>query len=266
MKIERQLITPTIAREILERNVTNRPIREAHVTHLAKQMKEGDWKCDTGELIQIGKSGSLLNGQHRLNALIRANVSLFFHLATEVNDDVFDVLDTGSTRSASDVLSISGVPNALRVAAVIGFYNSLKDKNKLASQKYQRASNSNLLIQYNENPQMWQSITARATSLYLSFAKIVPISFIGGFYAFFYHINPDHAEAFLSQLCTGKDIENNAIDLLRNKLLQDKMSNRKMMANVRIALTIKAWNYFRKGFSPKLLAYDFERDSNTLPL
>lgn len=136
-----------------------------------------------------------------------------------------------------------------------------------ATQKYQKASNAQILKQYNENQKFWQMISLKANSLYTAFAKILPYSYIGGFYATFYQINAEHTERFFDQLCTGKNIENSAIEILRHKLLNDKMSStKKMTPNTKIGLMIKSWNYFRKGINIKLLTYDFAKDGDISPL
>jgi hypothetical protein len=92
--------------------------------------------------------------------------------------------------------------------------------------------------------------------MYQTFAKILAPSFIGGFYAHFYKINAENAESFMKQLTTGIDIKNNTISLLRNRLMQDKMSVRKINPTVKMALIIKTWNCFVKNETLKTLSYD----------
>jgi hypothetical protein len=83
---------------------------------------------------------------------------------------------------------------------------------------------------------------------------------IGGFYSFFYDISPVDAEDFMNQLCTGQDISNSSIFLLRKKLIDDKMSTKKMMMSIKCALIIKAWNHYRSSSEIKILKFDIERD------
>ena len=81
-------------------------------------------------------------------------------------------------------------------------------------------------------------------------------------YAYLTAIDEDAAFSFMNQLCTGSDISNNTIALLRTKLIQDKLSVKKMPQTLKVALIIKAWNNFRtNNDSLKLLKYDLERES-----
>jgi hypothetical protein len=79
---------------------------------------------------------------------------------------------------------------------------------------------------------------------------------LGGFYSFFYDISINHAEEFMNQLATGNDIKSSSIKLLRAKLMNDKLSSKKMPIELRGAIIIKAWNFYRKNENPKLLKWD----------
>jgi hypothetical protein len=64
-------------------------------------MRDGDWVL-TPEPIVIADTGRLLNGQHRLHALVQAKVSLRMLVITNVSEDVFTALDRGKSRSFCD--------------------------------------------------------------------------------------------------------------------------------------------------------------------
>jgi hypothetical protein len=71
-------------------------------------MINNKWKQDTGECIKISKTGRILDGQHRLKAVILSNCSIYFYVATNIDDSVFDVLDTGKARNSRRELCNSG--------------------------------------------------------------------------------------------------------------------------------------------------------------
>jgi hypothetical protein len=77
------------------------------VNRYAQDILAGRWKEDTGEVIKVSKSGIVLDGQHRLYAIVKANTPIFLHIAYGIDDSVSDVLDTGSVRSASDVFKLN---------------------------------------------------------------------------------------------------------------------------------------------------------------
>lgn len=95
-------VTPDAARKILnDHNTENRPVKAGIVKKYARIMKTGDWKFSP-EAISISSNGRLLNGQHRLLAIEASGVTCKFLFATGFDDDVFDVLDRGATRTLSD--------------------------------------------------------------------------------------------------------------------------------------------------------------------
>ncbi len=260
IEFKKQLVTPTIAKQYLESNVSNRRIKTPVLLQYANDMANGKWKEDTGELIKVSKSGIILDGQHRLMAVVKSNKPINFHLAINLNDDVFDVLDTGSARNATDTFKVKGIKQENVIPAIISMYNLLLNGKKIGVHKNHKSTNATILEQYYLDEIFWQNIARQTRSWYLSFAKILPPSYIGGFYAFFLKLNEDKANSFLNQLTTGVGISNETVSLLRNKLMQDKMSARKMPPNLKMALIIKAWNFFVKCQTVKILKFDTIRD------
>jgi hypothetical protein len=256
VEFKKVLITPTYAKQLLEANIANRRVKEPVVMQYSKDIIEGRWKEDTGEVIKIFKSGKVGDGQHRLLAIIKANKPVYMHIATNVDDEVFDVLDTGSGRNSSDAFRIMGIKNENKLPSIIQFYNLLLSGKRVYSQKGTKPTNTVLLDQYYSNEKLWQEISSRSFTWYIKFAKILPPSYFGGFYAFFLELNSAKAEEFMEQLSTGINITNPSINLLRNKLMQDKLAMRKMPATTKIALIIKTWNLFVKNQTVQLLKFD----------
>lgn len=260
IEFKKQLITPTIAKQYLEANYSNRRVKMPVVLQYANDMANDRWKDDTCEAIKISKTGIVLDGQHRLLAVIKSNKSIYFHLAIGLDDSIIDVLDTGSARSAADTFKVRGIKNSNNIPSIIGMYNLLDMGKKDGIQKNLRATNAVLLEQFYKDENFWQNVTRISFNWYISFAKILPLSFIGGFYAYFLKLNNEKAEQFMDQLATGINIQNETIYLLRNKLIQDKILPRKMPPNLKMALTIKTWNLFVRGQSVKVLKFDTVRD------
>ena len=256
IQFQKQLITPSIAAKYLEANISNRRVKMPVLIQYANDMLNGRWKEDTGETIKISKTGVVLDGQHRLMAILKSKCCIYLTVVTDLEDSVFDVLDTGSRRNSSDIFKVKGVKQENIIPSTIGIYNLLSSGRKFGAQKHYNATNAMLLEQYFEDEKFWQSVARQSSSWYKAFAKILPPSFIGGFYAYFLDLNHDQANSFMSQLLTGTGVTNNVVVLLRNKLMQDKMSTKKITTNLKFALIIKTWNYFIKNETPKILKYD----------
>lgn len=261
INFEKILITPAKAKEYLEANIDNRRIKQPVVLKYANDIIANRWFEDTGESIKIAKSGRILDGQHRLHAIIKANKSIYFHVATNLDENVFKVIDTGSTRNATDVFKIEGIKNENKLPSIISFFNLLEAGKKHKSlHVHEKSTNAMLLEQYYEDENFWQSVSRNAFNWYLGFAKILTPAFIGGFYAHFYKLNSDKAHSFMLQLTSGINVENETILLLRNKLMVDKMSIKKMPQTLKMALVIKTWNCFITGKTTKFLKFDSTRE------
>lgn len=65
------IITPEMAKKYLQNMKTNRNISFARVNAYARDMERGAWQ-ENGESIVFNKSGQLVNGQHRLAAIVKA--------------------------------------------------------------------------------------------------------------------------------------------------------------------------------------------------
>lgn len=255
-EIKKQLITPARAAELLQSNVKNRKAKNPVVLKYARDMSSGKWKNDTFELIKISKSGVILDGQHRLMAVIKSNVPVYFHIVEGLEDSIFDVLDTGSLRNASDVFKINQVKYNTTIPAIIAFYDALKENKKSNNMQVNcRKTNADLLNEYNLNPDKWQLIARDSHTFYSSFGKILTTSFIGGFLSFFSDFNNEDAYDFMSQLCTGKDVKNDIINILRMKLVNEKVSVHKLSNTTKKAYVIKCWNAFRKKENVKILKF-----------
>lgn len=256
MEVQKKLITPAKAVELLQSNVKNRRPKNPVVLKYARDMASGKWKNDTFEMIKISKSGIVLDGQHRLMAVVKSNTPIYFHVVEGLDDSIFDVLDTGSVRNASDVFKINNVKNSSTIPAIINVYEILKNnKSGRTIQVHSKKTNADLLDEYNLNPKKWDNISTESHTLYAQFGKILSTSFIGGFIALFDDINYDDSRRFMSQLCSGKNVENDTINMLRMRLVNEKVSVNKISTATKQALVIKCWNAFRENKVYKILKF-----------
>lgn len=110
-------IGPSLATQYLERNRFNRPLSRAVVLNYVDALRAGEWLLN-GEAIKFDTNGLLVDGQHRLDAIVRSGVAAQLVVIRDLDPEVFKTLDTGKNRSAGDVLAIKGVknPNAVGVA------------------------------------------------------------------------------------------------------------------------------------------------------
>lgn len=118
MRSRVQSISPAKAAELLEANTSNRPLSRSIVQSFSEAMRRGDWKV-THQGIAVDTNGALVDGQHRLAAIIEADMPVEMTVFTDVPADTFDVLDTGKKRNAADVLAIEGEHSTLQLASMV---------------------------------------------------------------------------------------------------------------------------------------------------
>ena len=105
-KFEVVLMTPEWARKILtQKNNMNRKIRKSKLMMYIRSIEAGEWKV-TNQGIGIDSEGNLLDGQHRLAAIVKANKAVEILLGTDCDPDTFGVIDIGATRTAGDMLTL----------------------------------------------------------------------------------------------------------------------------------------------------------------
>lgn len=111
-------VTPEQAAAYLSRNKLNRAMRSAAVEAYARDLERGFWQV-TGESIKFDWNGNLLDGQHRLAAVVRSGVTTTMLVAEGLDPSVQQVIDVNVRRSAGDALRLLGIEvNVMELASV----------------------------------------------------------------------------------------------------------------------------------------------------
>ena len=98
-----ETFTPQKADEWLQkRNTRNRAVRKSHVTFLAGVMRRGEFAL-TPECMMVSPGGRLLNGQHRLYAVIESGATVQFLVFWDVEEALYEKIDQGTRRRFDDL-------------------------------------------------------------------------------------------------------------------------------------------------------------------
>lgn len=124
MKFEVVNISPEMARKWLENNCVNRTISHGRVEMYARDMSAGKWLLN-GEPIVFNKDGNLVNGQHRLSAVIRCGLTVKMLVIKGVENSDGAIYDRGRSRSTSDTLAMNGVDKYIATRNVTGMFRLL---------------------------------------------------------------------------------------------------------------------------------------------
>lgn len=100
-----ELVTPTMARKYLAANDKNRDLRGKRVVNYAHMLRQNEWKL-TSNGIGFDITGRLIDGQHRLAAIIVADTPGLLVVVRGLETESQDVMDTNLPRKLGDALKM----------------------------------------------------------------------------------------------------------------------------------------------------------------
>jgi hypothetical protein len=261
-----ELVTPEVAEKWLETMAHNRKLSSRNVSYLARQMRDGLWVFD-GSPIRFNDDGELVDGQHRLWALIEAEYSAEFLVIRGLSNQAMPTMDTGKSRSFADILAISDsslvdVNNLSGVTGVIYRWEDGQRGSKLTpggSNPLDRATNAELLEFFNANKDRIIEVAKRAKNISSAIRGLTTAT-VGCALWTFEAIDAADAEVFFERLRDGIGLDNgNAILALRQYLIRVVSTSASRRSSVPldlgVALLIKAWNAWREGHMVQQISY-----------
>lgn len=103
MKTELTLITPEFAAELLSRRAKmNRRLRKTIVDDFVTLMKLGEFKT-SHQGVATDTNGDLIDGQHRMAAVVEFGKPVAMLLTTGVDPNLFSIIDRGTNRTISEI-------------------------------------------------------------------------------------------------------------------------------------------------------------------
>lgn len=205
----------------------------------------------TPQTVSVATDGTLLDGQHRLMAIVQAGMAVELMLATDCPAECFSAIDTGQARSPGDILNIEGATCYSNVAAIIRLAHLYQTyPNNVWLGGLALVSKQQLLTLYRKNKEAWQE----AARLAKRTGPFIQVSAVG---TFFYLCNQSkqraEAEEYLKLYCSGEMLKSgNPILALRNYQAAQYRIAYVKRAQTQLACHIKAYTYWRDGVSLKL--------------
>jgi len=266
MQIRQELVTPELAESYMKMNTFNRPLNVRRIAAIVNAMDRGEW-VDNGDAIRFSKTGALLDGQHRLAAIIKTGVAQNYVVISDLDDDVFTTIDTGKPRNTSDVFAISGIRNYTTAAAITrAFLSWQKMGNPFDMPPERRPSNDEVLTAYQNDARF-----EKATSFIVGhkwLRNYMSASICGFVYLSALHADEEsEMTSFLTEMNEPSPTpKSNVPRLLREKLIENRASVRRLNAETVLALVIRSYKSYREGKTLKLLRTptNFENDAFTL--
>jgi hypothetical protein len=243
------LITPHLAAWILDnRNPKNN--RKASPTKIEEYQSamSGDWWRVNGSTLVFGKSGYLMDGQHRLKACVRSGSSFHSYIVFGVDDSAFIVIDIGRKRSNADAFSVAGISYSAVSAHTARWINILEND---PTARNAQLTNEEALNFYHKNidHKLFEECVQIAVKIekeVKAFKAKVPASCAAALLYLFSGKSKKDAKAFADLMLENKGQAKTAFMAMHKALIA---SDGRINETFRNAILINAWNAYRENRS-----------------
>jgi len=253
--VEWEDITPAKAHDLLGGNIGNRNLSQRAVSALARDMLSGDWS-DNGETIKVTANGILVDGQHRLAAVVESGCTVRMLVVRGITREAQASIDTGRKRQFSNVLQMSGEVDCIKLAALVRIVWAWERQQvKALAANFANAdpTNAELHETLERNPHLREVLTL-ARAVYV--ATRIPARVAGLAIWRLEQVDAADAAAFFDLLRTGTNLPaDSPIYQLREVFMRRAKHAQTSDVRLHLALIFKAWNKWRRGEPCSVLSW-----------
>jgi len=244
ISVTQETISPEMAAAYLALNTHNRPLVKNRVETISNDITEGNYIFN-GESIKFSATDQLLDGQHRLAAVVKAGKPIDSIVIRGLDAVAQDTVDTGARRTLGNVLALRGESyvNTLAAGIRLSYYLTLYGEPKTGPKTY--PSNSELLRYFAANADLRDAAPLASQAAHS--ALRIPSGLACALYCHMTRVDAERATMFWDQLLLNDAPKNSAIWALRETLTRDLSRPHRMSTNHKVAMVIKAWNYWLDG-------------------
>lgn len=241
-------VAPDMAALWLGGNTHNRGLRPSTVTQYARDMAAGKWLM-TGEAIKFAADGTLLDGQHRLWAVIDAGVPVRMLVMYNVDSAAQDVMDSGLKRTASDALGLAGYGNRTLLASVANLAIALESGINARAGGLGRAgqnSHTEIIDWVKNHPSVLEPVRLAHTR----YSKTIDAPPTSVAYAYWQMeaINPDLTAEFFEGMATMSTSGAGDPRLAAMRyFMRAKKDRVRVSHTIALSILYRTWNAWRKG-------------------
>lgn len=256
-------ITPEIAEKWLDAfNSGNRKKRARAIAKYSTDMAGEDWLI-TGDSIRFDWDGRLVDGQHRLSAIVKSGVPVETFVVRGLNPKVREVIDQNVPRNAADALGFNGVEKyRAQIAASLRVIFSLETGQicRANSSTAATLSNSQYVEAYYDNPGLEDSVAVAMSVAKKCGGTPTPV-------AVAHYIldqvdsaaNAEFWESASTRRTNGiGDPRNTMCDALGNRL--KAVQNAACVNAYQLFVIFKCWNAWREGKELKSIRSSYTRE------
>lgn len=244
-RIER--ITPAIAKDMIASTaIRQRTINRGNVEAIKRAIRAGQWTVN-GEAIKLDVYGNLLDGQHRLTAVVETGITIETFVVRNVGTETFTTIDTGRMRRSYDVLGMIGEADPMALSAAIRIAEPMLVDNKLPmSRKTVMSADDQIAFL-----ELFPGIRQYASMAMLAKSKGLARSLIWGTLFFIGERTGDHVavQEFGRRVLLGHNLDAKSPEYALREYLLSRKAGTDRDRNGMVVTIIRGWNAHRKGRS-----------------
>ena len=252
MRAEQVKITPKMASEWLL-TVTpekQRAFRDMHAYKIKESIERGEW-VQNNDMFMFDKSGVLVNGQHRAAAIAKAGRGVYATVAYDCSEDEWKQADQNlMVRGNADALHYAGICNATITAAIASAVMRDYENQKFTpspTQCVEFAIKNSLKL----DEAMRIVNRCKASKTYVNPSILAAVWFVADDYY------PSEAKSFAYAVADKTPLSRgDAAWVLLKRCEEDgQRLTGKMTRKIKMAITIKAFLYWKDGKKPPFLRW-----------
>lgn len=254
MNVQVMNITVQMAKQWIEAT-GDKNFRESspnHIALLARQIRDGKWHLN-GESIKLNCDGRVIDGLHRLKAIILCGIGITSVVVSGVTDEFG--IDESRSRNVAQWLANKGYINASEMAASLSILR-LYDQGRCESPGKSvstRMTPEEAIVLAKRNPGIVRYVAASRHNGCLPASLLAVVPYLGTPEELrsASHMVCETAKTFIEGIKSGADLsDDDPRYMLRERMIRDKQSSSHRMNNItKRALVIIAWNKYAAGES-----------------
>jgi len=247
IKVKTVMVTPEMAHDILARSRYNRAISPSTVNRYVRDMRSMDWVFNGQAIIFNGlpedqeEELELLNGGHRLTAVVQGNVTVPLLFVTGIVPAAIRTMDTGRARSFAQMLEIDGETSPDVLAAQIAILHNYREHGDWKGRKYSTSVLYKALAREGQRARDVAKERNHKNQGKLTKGLLAALDYLFG------ELNPIQSKEFCDAIKDGINLDkDDPRHTAREWLIRTKEDEEYNAEDVAWVL-IEAWNRFRAG-------------------
>jgi len=236
------MMTPELALELLSVNKRNRKLARSKVEDHVLALRKGDWIFN-GDAVRVSTEGDLLDGQHRLTAIVKSGVAVPVLVVYGLQPTTQDTMDIGKVRSMGDTLGFRDEKNANDLAASLRFLYRYRMYKTMTPFSGPEPSKADMLRLLDTEPDLREYLRVGSR---MHAGAFIPKS-VGSACAYLLSRSPypDEGEDYCESVATGENLgSHDPAFALRRIVLARRTNNLKSPPHHTAALFIKGFNKY----------------------